>query len=191
MQRQVPSTAAVHQHGRHHPFRGAEAYPHDQAVQQTIEIPVAVFKVVDVPVALVVLVVHIPVVAQRRLLMVQTFRRTKKLPQLLDMVIDVPVYWCVDFPSRGAEADSHGLAVQQTIETQLCVDKGGRCPICRSCMSSFSCRDAEADPHGLVDHGGSPVLHWQGDRCPSCWSSDFQCRVLTASCSMKLALSCW
>ena len=39
VQRQVPSTVAVHQHGRHLPFRGAEAYPHDQAVQQTIEIP--------------------------------------------------------------------------------------------------------------------------------------------------------
>ena len=39
VQRQVPSTAAVHQQGRLLPFRGAEAYPHDQAVQGTIEIP--------------------------------------------------------------------------------------------------------------------------------------------------------
>ena len=35
----LPSTTAVHQQGRHLPFRGAEAYPHDQAVQQTTEIP--------------------------------------------------------------------------------------------------------------------------------------------------------
>ena len=100
-------------------------------------------------------------------------------------VIDVPVYRCADFPSRGAKADFHGLAVQQTIETpQLRVDKVVDDPIWRSCLSSFSCRDAEADPHGLVDLGGSPVLHRQGDRC------DFQCSVLTASCGMKLALSC-
>ena len=39
VQRQVTSTAAAHQQGRHLPFRGAEAYPHDHAVQRTIEIP--------------------------------------------------------------------------------------------------------------------------------------------------------
>ena len=39
VQRQVPSTAAVHQQGRNLPFRGAEAYPRVPAVQQTIEIP--------------------------------------------------------------------------------------------------------------------------------------------------------
>ena len=39
VQRQVPSTTAVHEQGRHLPFRGADSYPHDQAVQQTIEIP--------------------------------------------------------------------------------------------------------------------------------------------------------
>ena len=38
VQGQVPSKTAVHQQG-HLPFRGAEANPHDQAVQQTIEIP--------------------------------------------------------------------------------------------------------------------------------------------------------
>ena len=39
VQRQVPSTAAVHRQGRHLPFRGAEAYPHVPAVQQTLEVP--------------------------------------------------------------------------------------------------------------------------------------------------------
>ena len=42
---------------------------------------------VDVPVVL----FNIPVEAQRLCPMVQTFRRTTEIPQLLDTVIDVPV----------------------------------------------------------------------------------------------------
>ena len=30
------------------------------------------------------------------------------------------------------------------------------------------CRDAEADPHGLVDHGDSAVARGHGDRRPCC-----------------------
>ena len=30
------------------------------------------------------------------------------------------------------------------------------------------CRDAEPDPHGLVDHGDSAVAGGHGDRCPCC-----------------------
>ena len=56
--------------------------------------------------------------------MVQTVRQTTGIHQLLHTVIDVDVYRSWKFSCRGAEADSHGLAVQQTIETlQLRVDK--------------------------------------------------------------------
>ena len=72
------------------PFVAPEAYPHDQAVQRTIEIPVAVFKVVDVPVALVVLVVSHPCRCAEAASHGPTFRRTTELPQMLDTVIDVP-----------------------------------------------------------------------------------------------------
>ena len=73
----------------------------------------------------------------------------------------------VQIPCRGADADSHNLAVQQTIETpQLRVVKVVDAPVCKSCTSSFSCRDAEADPRGLVDHGDSTVVSQDGDRCP-------------------------
>ena len=78
--------------------------------------------------------------------MVQMFGQTVGIPQLLHTVINVPVYRCADFPSRGAEAD----------------------------------------PHGLVDHGDSPDLHHVlVERLP------VPCVDLTASRGMKLALCCW
>ena len=61
-------------------------------------------------------------------------------PQLLQMVVDVPVYRSCNSPCRSAEADSPGLAVQQTTETpQLRVDKVVDASICRSCKSSVPC----------------------------------------------------
>ena len=54
VQRQVPSAAAVHQQGRLHPCRGAVFDPRGSSFLQTIDSPVAVHKVVDVPVVLVV-----------------------------------------------------------------------------------------------------------------------------------------
>ena len=52
VQRQVPSTAAVHQQGRHLPFRGAEADSHGLTVQaDDRDSPSAFYTVVDVPVA--------------------------------------------------------------------------------------------------------------------------------------------
>ena len=42
-------------------------------------------------------------------------------------------------------------------------------PIFRSCTSSgslSSCRDAEVHPHGLCDHGDSPVAFGHGGQCP-------------------------
>ena len=48
-------------------------------------------------------------------------------------------------------------------------------PICRSC--TLSCRDAEADLHGLVDHRHFPVLHRQGHRRSCCEGrTSFKCR---------------
>ena len=57
VQRQVPSTAAVHQQGRHLPFRGAEADSHGLTVQADHRDSPLLYTMVDVPVAL---VVHIP-----------------------------------------------------------------------------------------------------------------------------------
>ena len=57
VQRHVPSTLAVHQQGRHLPFRGAEAVSHGLSVQADHRDSLLLFMVVDVPVAL---VVHIP-----------------------------------------------------------------------------------------------------------------------------------
>ena len=95
--------------------------------------------------------------------MVQTVGQTTGIPQLLHTVIDVPVLQgvlVVDIPVVAQRQIPMVLPVQQTIETpQFRVDKVVDAPVCRSCVSSFSCRDAEADPHGLVDHGDSPVLH--------------------------------
>ena len=71
--------------GRHHPFRGAKADHHDQAVQQTIEVPLLPYTLWSMSLSQ---VVHIPVVAQRQFPMVL---RTIEIPQFFDKVIDVPV----------------------------------------------------------------------------------------------------
>ena len=42
---------------------------------------------------------------------------------------------------------------------------GGRCP-CGAGRAGHSCRDAEADPHGLVDHGDSPAALRRGGYVP-------------------------
>ena len=57
VQRHVPSTLAVHQQGRHLPFRGAKAVSHGLSVQADHRDSLLLYMVVDVPVAL---VVHIP-----------------------------------------------------------------------------------------------------------------------------------
>ena len=57
VQRHVPSTLAVHQQGRHLPFRGAEAVSHGLSVQADHRDSLLLYMVVDV---LVALVVHFP-----------------------------------------------------------------------------------------------------------------------------------
>ena len=80
VQRQVPwlrSAVAAHLQGRPHPCRGAEFHR---------DSPVAVYMVVDVPVAQVVQ--DIPVGTQRLVSMVSL---TIEIPQFVDKVIDFPV----------------------------------------------------------------------------------------------------
>ena len=48
--------------------------------------------------------------------------------------------------------------------------QGDRCPCC-AVLAGFTsrphlCRDVEADPHGLVDHGDSALASGRGGRCP-------------------------
>ena len=66
--------------GHQHPCRGAEASSHGPACLRTIKIPkLLVDRVIDVPVVLVVQspqVVHIPVVAQRRITMIKLFSKS-------------------------------------------------------------------------------------------------------------------
>ena len=90
VQRQVPSTAALHQQRRLLPFRGADAHPHDEAVQRTIEIPL-------LPcmwwfMSLFTGRAFFPVVVQRQIPMVQTVLQTTEIPQsLFHKVLDLHV----------------------------------------------------------------------------------------------------
>ena len=78
------------------------------SVRQTIEIPqLLLYKVVDIPVVLVVRVpqvVYIPVVTQRLILMVQPVQLTIEISQLqFDKIIDVPVCAPCRFSGAGCE----------------------------------------------------------------------------------------
>ena len=84
------SAVAAHFQGRRLPCRTAEAHPHDQAVQQTIVIPLLPYLGGPCPC---VQVVQISFVAQRQISMVQTVRRTIVIPQLQFTMADVPDAW--------------------------------------------------------------------------------------------------
>ena len=126
----------------------------------------------------------IPVVTQRQVPTAHLFM----LPlQFLDKVLDMPVEVLrqvlgsmvqktvvPQLPSiegrrlsfRAAEADPHGPGFSadhgdSAVQLILVVDV----PVVWSCSSS-TCRGAEADPHGLVDHRDSPVAIRPGGRCP-------------------------
>ena len=63
--------------GHQHPCRGAEASSHGPACLRTIKIPkLLVDMVIDVPVVQSPQVVHIPVVAQRRIPMIKLFSKS-------------------------------------------------------------------------------------------------------------------
>ena len=66
-------------------------------VTWVVDAPLYIPTVQTSPCLQVVQVVHIPVEVQTWLPMVQTFRRTTEVPQLLDMVIDDPIAQVVQF----------------------------------------------------------------------------------------------
>ena len=67
------------------------------------------------------------------------------------------------FPCRGAEAGSHGPDCSSDHrDSPVAREQGDRCPCYAGCVSSTGrhhpCRDPEADPRGLVEHGDSAVV---------------------------------
>ena len=89
VQRQVPSTVAVHQQGRLPPFRGAVVDSNGLTVQADHrDSPFAVHMVVDVPV---VLVMQIPCRGAEADSHGTHCRRTIEIPQFFDKVFVVPV----------------------------------------------------------------------------------------------------
>ena len=101
--------------------------------------------------------------------MVQTVCRTKVIPQLLDTVVDAPVIQVVQFPVIYIPVVAQRLApmvrtVRLTMRFHSCWT-GDRCPSGAG-RAGHSCRDVEADPHGLVDPGDSPAALRRGGYVP-------------------------
>ena len=75
-------------------------------------------------------------------------------------------------PCRHAEVFSHGPDCSSDHRDSPVREQGDRCPCYAVRASSTGCHlpccDAEADPHGLVDHGDSAFAGGHGDRCPCC-----------------------
>ena len=89
---------------------------------------------------------------------------------LLDNVVNAPilqVVQVVQFPvvpkrlSHGPDCSSDDQ------DSPVAGGHGDRRPCCAG-RARHSCRGAEADPHGLVDHGDSPVALRCGGLCPWC-----------------------
>ena len=79
---------------------------------------------------------------------------------------DIPQLRRAVFPAPSHVAVQRPIPVVQTVRRtkeflQFFINKqGDRCPCCTGRASRcFSCRGAEIDSHGLVDHGDSPETH--------------------------------
>ena len=222
------SAVAVYQHHRRLPCHGAEAIPpwiHQlpyiwwlmsllcsstslswrrgislvQTALWTVFPQLLLDKVVDAPVVKVVNVVKIPVVAQRQFPVVL---QTIDIPQLLDTVIDVLVAQVVQvivfpvvvqrpIPTVQALRRTRGiphLVLNTVIDVPVV-------PIVQDILVVMQ----EADPHGLVDHGDSPVALRRGGLFLVCrfsglhrcfrqkkhWLCCKQCNVATTPLSQK------
>ena len=142
VQRQVPSTAAVHRQGRHHPFRGAEAYPRDQAVLQTIEVPLFPYTRWLVSLFTDRANFHCRgAEADSHGLAVQ---QTIETPQLRvnNLVDALTCRSCTSsFSCRDAEADSHGLVDHG--DSPAALRRGGYVPGVKVCELVGPCAQAQ------------------------------------------------
>ena len=71
-------------------------------------------------------------------------------------------------PCRGALASLGPDCSSDHRDSSVAREQGDRCP-CFAVRAGFTgrlhlCRDVEADPHGLVDHGDSALASGQGGR---------------------------
>ena len=111
-------------------------------------------KTVESPQLQSIMVVDISFVVQRLFPMVLATIETHQLR--VDTVVDAPVQVGQIFPVVVQMPIPMVPTARRTMRFPSCWTCGDRCP-CGTGRAGHSCRDAEADPHGLVDHGDSPA----------------------------------
>ena len=133
-----------------------------------LRVLVAVHKTADFPQLQFITVVDTPFVAQKQILMVQTIQPFLGITVAVRLlIVDVSVVLVVQILTCSCGEDS--LVPQcSSLRKSSPAENCNTSAVAVLHGRPHPCRDAEPDPHGLVDHGDSAVAGGHGDLRPCC-----------------------